>query len=177
MSYITTCTGKHFDPVNPNIELIDIRDIAHSLSLLCRGNGHVKFFYSVGQHSIACAREAAARGLSRRIQLGCLLHDASEAYLSDVTRPVKQYLSTYLEIEKKLQNIIFDKFFPKPLTPEELQQIFIIDDDMLSYEFLHLMPESLDTRYKKIKANLSCCFTNPASIEQEFLTLSQNLLD
>ena len=52
MSEITTYTGKLFDPTNPNIDGIDIVDIAHALSLLCRGNGHVKHFYSVGQHSI-----------------------------------------------------------------------------------------------------------------------------
>ena len=47
MSEITTYTGKLFDPTNPNIDGIDIVDIAHALSLLCRGNGHVKHFYSV----------------------------------------------------------------------------------------------------------------------------------
>ena len=61
MSEITTYTGKLFDPTNPNIDGIDIVDIAHALSLLCRGNGHVKHFYSVGQHSISCYREAKAR--------------------------------------------------------------------------------------------------------------------
>lgn len=90
MSYITTYTGKHFDPIQPEPGLFDLTDISHALSLLCRGNGHMKHFYSVAQHSIACAEEAKARGYSARVQLGCLLHDASEAYLSDVTRPVKK---------------------------------------------------------------------------------------
>ena len=65
MSEITTYTGKLFDPTNPNIDGIDIVDIAHALSLLCRGNGHVKYFYSVGQHSISCYREAKARNYSK----------------------------------------------------------------------------------------------------------------
>lgn len=60
MSYITTYTGKHFDPVNPDASLLCIEDIAHALSLLCRGNGHVQTFFSVGQHCIACAKEAQA---------------------------------------------------------------------------------------------------------------------
>ena len=90
MSYITTYTGKHFDPIQPEPGLFDLTDISHALSLLCRGNGHMKHFYSVAQHSIACAEEAKARGYSARVQLGCLLHDASEAYLSDVTRPGKK---------------------------------------------------------------------------------------
>ena len=62
MGCITTYTGRHFDPVCPESGEIDIRDIAHALSLICRGNGHVKTFFSVGQHCIHCAREAEARG-------------------------------------------------------------------------------------------------------------------
>lgn len=81
-SYITTYTRKRFDPVHPDPEGIIIEDIAHALSLLCRGNGHVTTFWSVGQHCICCAKEAAGRGLSNRIVLACLLHDASECYMS-----------------------------------------------------------------------------------------------
>ena len=77
---ITTYTGIHFDPLAPTPEGLEIRDIAHALSLLCRGNGHVQTFFSVGQHCIHCALEAQARGMSRRVVLACLLHDASEAY-------------------------------------------------------------------------------------------------
>ena len=59
-------------------EAISIRDIAHALSLICRGNGHVRNFWSVGQHCLDCAHEAQARKLSPRMILACLLHDASE---------------------------------------------------------------------------------------------------
>ena len=57
MSCITTYTEKHIDPVSLDSRMIDIADIAHALSLICRGNGHVKTFWSVGQHCIACAKE------------------------------------------------------------------------------------------------------------------------
>ena len=60
MSRILTYTKKMFDPLRPDAALIDIRDIAHALSMLCRANGHFKTFYSVGQHSINCAKEAEA---------------------------------------------------------------------------------------------------------------------
>ncbi len=62
--------------------------IAHALSLICRGNGHVKTFWSVGQHCINCAKEAWARGLSNRMAPACHLHDAGECYLSDIPRPL-----------------------------------------------------------------------------------------
>ena len=142
MSSIKTYTGVMFDPLNPNLELIDILDIAHALSMLCRANGHFRSFYSVGQHCINCMKEAAARGYSERVQLACLLHDASEAYLSDVTRPVKQELPKYLEIEKPLQDAIWLKYLGNPLSREEYAQVFEIDDVMLYHEFLSLM----DTR-------------------------------
>ena len=77
---IKTYGGRYFSPVEPEAENIDIGDIAHALSLLCRGNGQVTQFFSVGQHCLNCAAEAEARGYSRRVCLACLLHDASEAY-------------------------------------------------------------------------------------------------
>ena len=54
MSYITTYTGNHFDPINPDPELINIVDIAHALPMICRGNGKVSTFWSVGEHCILC---------------------------------------------------------------------------------------------------------------------------
>ena len=131
MSSIKTYTGVMFVPLNPESELIDIFDIAHALSMLCRANGHFRSFYSVGRHCINCAMEAKAKGYSERVQLACLLHDASEAYLSDVTRPVKHELPKYLEIEKPLQNAIWQKYLGSALTEEENSQVFHIDDAML----------------------------------------------
>lgn len=64
MSEIMTYTKKMFDPLHPNAELIDIEDIAHALSMLCRANGHFRSFYSVVQHSINCMKEAKTRGFS-----------------------------------------------------------------------------------------------------------------
>lgn len=139
MSCIKTHSGVMFDPVNPDPSLIDIRDIAHALAMLCRANGHFRSFYSVGQHSINCMREAKARGWSRRLQLACLLHDGSEAYLSDVTRPVKKELPKYLEIEGPLQDLIWEKFMDGMLTDEERTQVFEIDDAVLYHEFVALM--------------------------------------
>ena len=54
--------------------------------------------------------EAKARGWSERLQLACLLHDASEAYISDIIRPVKAHLSNYLEIESSIMNVILERF-------------------------------------------------------------------
>jgi hypothetical protein len=98
--FIITFSKQKFSPLQAKAEEIDIIDIAHALSLLCRANGHIRHFYSVAQHSLNCAMEAKARGLSEEIQLACLLHDASEAYISDITRPIKRSLPQYLEFEE-----------------------------------------------------------------------------
>ena len=127
MSYITTYTGKHFDPAEPERDKIDIRDIAHALSLICRGNGHVKTFFSVGQHCIHCALEAEARGYSSRLILACLLHDASECYLSDVPRPIKGNLPQYKVVEERLLEQVYIKYLGSALTDEEERQVKQID--------------------------------------------------
>lgn len=169
MSSIKTYTGVMFDPLNPNLELIDILDIAHALSMLCRANGHFRSFYSVGQHCINCMKEAAARGYSERVQLACLLHDASEAYLSDVTRPVKQELPKYLEIEKPLQDAIWLKYLGNPLSREEYAQVFEIDDMMLYHEFLSLMDTRLWDSEPKIYSAPRFAFMEFADCRELYL--------
>lgn len=138
MGAITTYTGHKFDPMNPQMETLDIRDIAHALSLTCRGNGHVKQFFSVGQHCIMCAREAMARGYSKRVVLGCLLHDASEAYMSDVPRPFKEMLPEYVKLEEKLIDLIYMRFIGSTLSEEELRLVSKVDDAVLYYDMLEL---------------------------------------
>lgn len=169
MSEIMTYTKKMFDPLHPNAELIDIEDIAHALSMLCRANGHFQSFYSVAQHSINCMKEAKARGYSERIQLACLLHDASEAYLSDITRPVKAELSRYKEIEAPLQEMIWNKWLGEPLTEQQMVQVFQIDDAILAHEFLNLMDVKITDPIPEIVSTLEFSFTGFDACKREFI--------
>ena len=166
-----TYTKKMFDPLRPNAEMIDIEDIAHALSMLCRANGHFKSFYSVAQHSINCMMEAKAREYSERIQLACLLHDASEAYLSDVTRPVKAELPRYKEIEAPLQELIWNKWLGEPLTEEERKQVFDIDDAILAREFLNIMGEKIVDQIPEIFSAPQFAFTGFDTCKKQFLRL------
>jgi len=175
MSEIMTFTRKMFDPLRPKVELVDIVDIAHALSMLCRANGHFKSFYSVGQHSINCAQEAKARGYSKRLQLACLLHDASEAYLSDVTRPVKAELPRYKEIEEPLQEMLWNIWLDTPLTKEEEVQVFQIDDAILAHEFVNLMGESIVEEMPEIYSKPEFSFTGFEQCTQAFLQLFREL--
>lgn len=143
MSEIITYTKIHMDPFAPKPEDFCIADIAHALSLMTRANGHFPIFYSVGQHCIACCKEAAARGYPPRLSLACLLHDAGEAYLSDLTRPVKQHLDAYCAAEERLLDLLYARFLGAALSPQEKQAVAKIDDTMLYYEFLEMTGERL----------------------------------
>ena len=176
MSEIMTCSKKMFDPLHPAVELIDIEDIAHALSMLCRANGHFPTFYSVGQHCINCMEEARARGYSLRVQLGCLLHDASEAYLSDVTRPVKAELPRYKEIEEPLQATIWNKWLTPTLTAEEEKLVFQVDDAILAHEFINIMGENIVQIIPELASAPEWSFTGFAVCRAEFLGLFSRLL-
>ena len=145
MDYITTYKKVHFTPLDPRPEDILIEDIAHALSLMSRANGHFPSFHSVAQHCIECCQEALERGLGNRVARACLLHDASEAYLADITRPVKQHLPRYRSIENGLLRAIYEKYL-NGITPEEQKLIKEIDDTLLYYEFYHFMGEELSEK-------------------------------
>lgn len=109
--WIQTFSGRQFWPLDPRPEEIHIEDIAHALSNVCRFNGHVRQFYSVAEHSVFLA---LCTPVEHRV--AALLHDASEAYLCDLPRPVKRCVVGYAEAEDRLMQCIAEKFgFTLPL--------------------------------------------------------------
>ena len=108
---IRTYSGIYINVFEPTPEMICIEDIAHALSNQCRFGGHLPVFYSVAQHSYHCSQS-----VNQEHKLAALLHDASEAYLLDIPRPIKNRLSNYKDIEHNLMILIADKFgFNYPL--------------------------------------------------------------
>lgn len=103
----TTFTGRLINPIDPDPDQIVIEDIAHALSNACRFGGHCSEFYSVAQHSVLVSYISGWEH-----QLDGLLHDASEAYLSDIVRPVKYTaaMESYRTIEANLERVIAQKF-------------------------------------------------------------------
>ncbi len=131
MSWIQTWTGKPFEPLNPDPETIDIADIAHALSMLCRFNGHCTRFYSVAEHSVR-----ASVLVPPEDALWALLHDAAEAYVSDLPRPIKDELPVFRTLEDRLLRVIVGHFgLPWPM-PESVR---LADDIMLVTEQRDLM--------------------------------------
>lgn len=172
---ITTYTELHFHPLNPDPESISIEDIAHALSLTCRGNGQVKVFYSVAEHCLACAKEAKARGLSRRVVLGCLLHDAAESYLSDVPHPFKQYLKDYQKLEDRVMDSILEKLMGGRLTEEEWTEIREIDHAMLAYDLFYLLNEGRQADLPPLKVPYTYGKMQMSEAEEQYLDLYRSL--
>jgi len=112
--WIETYTGGRFYPKDPQAADINILDIAHALSLTCRFGGHCSRFYSIAEHSVYCAFKLLEidplRWNKRFFLLSALLHDASEAYLLDIPRPIKKMMPEYKKWEKHLQSVINTKF-------------------------------------------------------------------
>jgi hypothetical protein len=131
--WIQTHSGRRFNPISPNPDAIVIQDIAHALSMQCRFSGHCKKFYSVAQHSVLvshiCNEEDALWGL---------LHDASEAYLVDVPRPLKRsgMIQGYIEAETRMQEAVCKRF---GLPLQEPPSVKRADTKLLATEARDLM--------------------------------------
>lgn len=130
---ILTYSGVYFDFEHPEKSVISIEDIAHGLSNVCRFAGQCKHFYSVAQHSIYVSQMMPTKELA----LVGLLHDATEAYIGDVTAPLKQLMPEYKVIERRVHNAIFERFGLDPKMPPIIKQV---DLRMLATEQQQLMP-------------------------------------
>ena len=177
MSTMGTFSGRRFDPLMMTPEDVVLEDIAHALSLLCRGGGQLKYFYSVGQHCINCMKEAEARGWSPRMQLACLLHDASEAYISDIIRPVKVHLSNYMEIEEHIMDKIWQRFGLGDLTEEENRRWKQIDDDVLKLELKVLIEGEEDAVCEELYSCPDISERLWRDVEAEFRDLAAKLTE
>lgn len=122
----------------PNKNQIDILDIAHALSMLCRFNGHCKSFYSVAQHSVLvsrlCKKEYALEGL---------LHDGTEAYCGDLIRPIKYFLPEFKVVEDKFEKVIIDAFLLNE-SPECWKNVKNADNIALVTEARDLVDKPMD---------------------------------
>lgn len=128
---IRLVSGKWFDPMNALPEDIHIEDIAHALSNQCRWGGHTDPFYSVAQHSSIIAGLASAEHA-----LWGLLHDAAEAYLVDLPRPLKKLVPEYVAAEARLMRVICARFRLPMEQPEEIGRL---DQALLQTEAIQLM--------------------------------------
>lgn len=136
-NWIATFSGGYIYPLNPDPARIRIEDIAHSLANQCRFTGHVREFYSTAQHCVLTSYL-----VPDDYRLWALLHDASEAYISDIARPVKKdprFGDFYLGAEEVLMKAVIERFDLEPILPMP-DCVKAADDKMLWTEMRDLMP-------------------------------------
>jgi hypothetical protein len=156
-------SGAWFDFCAPASSRFNIEDIAHGLANICRYAGQCKRFYSVAEHSILVSETA------KGFEYEALLHDAAEAFLGDITRPLKQMLPDFKRIEAEIERAVLDRFgVPWPLPPQVKQA----DLRVLAAEQKEIMPEGTDgwVRGQKVEpAPIVVRHLTPEQAKQEFL--------
>jgi hypothetical protein len=135
--WFLTATGRQVFVTDPQPEDIVVADIAQALSRICRFGGHVRNFYSVAQHSVWVSER-----LPERLMRKGLLHDAPEAYLGDVVRPLKRELPDYVRLEALWWKAICERF----QLPEEG------DAEVKAVDLRALMTERRDLTYHGLQS-------------------------
>lgn len=169
--WIQTFTGRAFWPLDPRPDEVHIADIAHALAHQCRYAGHVRKFYSVAEHSVLMARV-----VSPKHRLWALLHDASEAYLVDLPRPVKREMPRYQQAEAWVMAAVCARY---GLAPEMPREVHLADGRILTDERQQAMadppmPWREEERVEPLGVTLQ--FWTPVMAEIQFMTMFDMLI-
>lgn len=152
---IATFSGKWFDILDPQPNQIDIESIAHAESMLCRFTGHTRFHYSVAQHSLL-----GSYLVPEENALEFLLHDASESYIGDMSRPLKHQTAAgdaYQIVEFRIMRVIRNKFG----LPEKQSEIIHKVDNLMLYTEKNQLMGSLE--WSQESRNACECSSNEAA--------------
>ena len=149
-NWIMTYSGIPVCPLDPKPSDILIEDIAHALGMTCRWAGHCKTFYSVAEHSVRVADVCASLGRMKgytdqqilELRMLGLMHDATEAYVGDIPRPLKSQfkldtprgVETFREAEAHLYKAIEEALRLPKMTPEYNEIVHLADNILLSTE-------------------------------------------
>lgn len=144
---ITMPNGRVVDPYDFEVDQINIQTMARALSNNCRFNGHTNKFFSVAAHTImvsrlACTYKAMDASRRNQLRLACLVHDSSEAIISDIAAPFKKTLLNYLEVERKIEYEMYRGFGVEEtwINDEEfMQDLKYLDQAALSIEASRVM--------------------------------------
>lgn len=166
--WIQTAMGRQFWPIDPRADEVFIDDIAHALSMLCRFGGHCRRFYSVAEHSVLLSRAAPPE-----FKRWALLHDASEAYLVDVPRPIKPFLLGYEAAEIKIMQAVSERFGLQGDIPEQIKRMdrAILMDERSQNMAAAPVPWSTDMSPLGVRLQ----FWNPTDARTAFLAAFESL--
>ncbi|MBI5817440.1 MAG: hypothetical protein HZA88_00470 [Verrucomicrobia bacterium] len=152
--------------MDARVEEIELHDIAHALSNVCRFGGHCKHFYSVAQHSMVVSHIVPAE-----LALAGLMHDATEAYIGDMVRPIKYSMPVFRAVEDKLWRLIAEKFGLPPILPPEVKHA---DDVALITERRDVMCDQTNHVWSLVQEGVKPCVARivplgPSVARLEFL--------
>lgn len=170
--WMQTYTGRAFHPLEPNLDDIDIEDIAHALAMTCRYNGHCYRFYSVAEHCVILSHTVDP--VNAR---WALMHDAAEAYIGDMVRPLKYDLPEFQAAEDRLDAAIAGKFdlgWPMPAQVKEHDTRIVIDERSQNMATAP-QPWSLLAGYQPLGVTLS--YWDPTRAEVEFMSRYKQLFN
>lgn len=172
--YMGTFTGKKFYPNDFKPSDVCIEDVAHALSMECRYGGHTRTFYSVAEHCcLLCDHVMTSVGTSRltlyEMARVALLHDAAEAYVSDMTRPLKKVLPSFKMLENRVETVVFEALGVDDHMPDWLKRLDqrIIKDEQRQL-FDHIYNEQYHDRDEALNVRIQSWL--PEQAEREFLT-------
>lgn len=164
--WIQTFTGRKFWSIDPRPDEVSIDDIAHALSMLCRYSGHCLKFYSVAEHSVHVAQWLLDH--SPDDALAGLLHDATEAYVADVPRPLKQSLPTYKDAENNVWRAIAARYGLGAELPAVVHEA---DNRILADEVQQNMKPMEWHNNHDDPLGVELQFWTPAQAEHEFIAM------
>lgn len=173
---IKVAAGHYVDLAAPNPDSIEIRSIAAALSKICRFGGHCPQFYSVAEHCVHAANLAAEDGWPIEVQKAILLHDAAEAYIGDMTKPLKMLVRDYAAIESRVEiaiAIAFDIDFSR-----RHETIKHYDRQMLKAEKTAMWPDDSEkwTGFAGLELrSVPLRFWTPGAAELNFLSAAKTL--
>lgn len=176
LSRIKVRSGRYLDLIDPQPSQFQFSDIAGGLAKLCRFSGQTERFYTVAEHCCNCAIVSRRRGDNPNVTLAVLMHDAAEAFIGDVTRPLKEMLSDYRVIEQKLERVIAEKFSID--FGAAADRIHEIDRDVLMAERRQLFPPDNELWCGESEANqvfIKCRGWLPIEAELQFTRLACEL--
>ena len=169
-----TWSGRQFWPLDPRPEEVALDDIAVALAHQGRYNGHTRHFYSVAQHSCELAAYFKKRGEIGLARFA-LMHDATEAYVGDIIRPLKPYLANFGAIEMRLERVIFDRFGLLGELPVPVKDA---DTRILTDEFLALFPREavqLHRLDKRARLDIEIRALTPTAARDRFMATHREL--
>lgn len=172
-SCISLYDGEYFDFLDPDRSVYSVGTIAHALSNLCRYTGHVNRFYSVAEHSVL-----VSLAVPKKFALEGLFHDAAEAFLGDVSSPLKKLLPEYRALEDAAMASIAKKF---NLSPWKLHSLEVHQADKRMYhaERQHIAPGKDDLWHTNLRAvrSVKPVGFSPAVAETLFLERYKELTE